>query len=288
MKDLAFKIVLIGIISLSNLVMAQEMDIPRVSPKASISQIIGVNKVSITYGRPAVRGRKIIGNLVPLNKVWRSGANEATTITFEKEVRFEGKDVPKGTYSLFMIPSKNKWIVILNKIAHQWGAYNYDSYQDLLRVEVRLLKIPFTERCTYLFQEVTKSNATLTLNWEYISVPIHISTDTKKQTLGEIDKELGNSFKNWYNFSAAAQYHFYELNELDKAIEYLDIAIALKAPNPSPWMLKSQILAQQKKYSEAINYAKEAIVICKEKNFEFEIHENEEHILKWEKLIKTN
>ncbi len=268
-----------------NFVFTQEVNIPRASPKATVSQMIGVNTVSIKYGRPAVRGREIIGKLVPYNKVWRAGANEATSISFENEVIFEGKQVPKGTYSLFMIPTENEWTIILNKNAQQWGAYNYESSQDFLRVKVTPLKPAFTERCTYVFQEVTKSTTTLVLNWENTSVPIRISVDTKTQTLLEIESNLKESLSSWYNFSAAAQYHFYELKEFDKALEYIDIAIALKAPNPSPWMLKSQILAAQKKYKEAIVFAEEAIIICKNKGFEFEIHENEEHILQWKKRV---
>lgn len=184
-----------------------------------------------------------------------------------------------------MIPSKDEWTIILNKEAMQWGAYNYDKTQDLVRVKVPSLAAAFTERCTFSFQEVTKSQATLVLNWETTSVLIRISVETKSQTLNEIEKTLSEAMEDWYKFSAAAQYHFYELKELDKALEYIDIAIALKAPNPAPWMLKSQILAAQEKYKEAIELAEEAIVICKKSGFEFEIHENEEQISKWQKRI---
>lgn len=288
MKILKYQLPTICMLFICHLMSAQEMDIPRASPKATISQMIGVNNVSLTYGRPSVNGRKIIGNLVPYNKVWRAGANEATTITFDKDLRVLGKEVIKGTYAMFMIPTEQKWTLILNKTANQWGAYNYDRNQDVLRVEIAAQKSLFTEQCTFAFEQVSKTEATICLTWENVNIPIHISTNTKEQTLNEIKEEVDKSVEKWYTFSAAAQYHFYELKQLDKALEYIDIAIALKAPNPAPWMLKSQILAQQKKYSEAITYAKKAIRVSQEKNFEFEIHENEEQITKWKTLLKKD
>ena len=116
--------------------MAQELDIPRASPKASVSQMIGVCNVALTYGRPAARGRKIIGGLVPYDKVWRAGANEATVLSFDHDMSFGGKTISKGMYGLFMIPKKDKWTIILNRVYNQWGAYNYDSNHDVLRIEV--------------------------------------------------------------------------------------------------------------------------------------------------------
>lgn len=279
-------IILMGFIFVfTSTIYAQAIDIPRPSPKASVSQMIGVNNISVTYGRPSVKGRKIIGGLVPYDKVWRAGANEATTISFEHSVIFEGNPIIKGTYGLFMIPNENHWTIILNKEAKQWGAYNYNTAHDILRIKITPVKSSFTEQCTYAFHKVTKSEATLVLSWENTSIPMKIAVDVKKQTLNEIENKLNESMKDWYNFSAAAQYHFYELKELDKALEYINIAIALKAPNPSPWMLKSQILATQGKYKKAIQLAEEAIIICKKNGFDFEIHENEEHILKWKKRL---
>lgn len=107
------------------------------SPRDSISGKVGAANVKINYGSPSVKGRVIWGDLVPYDKVWRTGANEATTISFDKDVMIEGKKLPKGVYSLFTIPGKNEWVIIFNKEAKQWGAYKYDEKQDALRVKVK-------------------------------------------------------------------------------------------------------------------------------------------------------
>ena len=105
---------------------AQEEKI-RVSPKASIMQVVGFAEVEINYGRPGVKERKIWGELVPYNKVWRAGANEATTIRFGSNVEIEEKQLPAGTYSFFVIPNKNEWTLIFNKVGEQWGAFEYNE-----------------------------------------------------------------------------------------------------------------------------------------------------------------
>ena len=140
------------------------------------------------------------------------------------------------------------------------------------------------EMCIYTFTDVTKSKGMLNLSWENTTISIHIETDSHAQTLDEIEKATSDSRKYWYTYSAAAQYHFYGYQEADRALKYIDIAIALEAPNPAPWMLKSQILASLGRYKEAIAVAEEAIEVCKKKNFSFEIHENEENIKKWKEM----
>ena len=270
----------------SGILFSQTIEIPRASPKASIGQTIGVCKVTLDYGRPSARNRKIFGELVPYNKVWRAGANEATVISFNYTVNMGGKDVPPGKYGLFAIPNKDSWTVILNSDWGQWGAYNYDKKEDVLRFEVLPQKVNHTEICTYTFTDVTKSSALLKLAWEDQSISIPIQTATHSQTVKEIEKVVAASVKNWYNFSAAAQYYFYERKEAEKALNLIDTAIELHAPNPAPWMLKSQILASQSKYKEAITYAEEAIEVSRNHNFLFEIEENEVHITKWKLALQ--
>ena len=283
-----FKVILRPILFLSVLCMnqsyGQNLEIPRASPKATISQLIGVCKVGVDYGRPSARGRKILGDLVPYDKVWRAGANEATVISFNYDISVAGNIIPAGKYGLFMIPEKEKWVVIFNSEWNQWGAYHYNENKDILRVNVIPKKNTHVEICTYDFNEVTKNKGVLTIRWENFSVGIPIETETQVQTELEIKKVLSTSDNNWYNYSAAAQYYFYELKDADKSLAYIDQAIALNAPNPAPWMLKSQILASQTNYQDAITLAEEAITVCKKHNMLFEIRENEENIEKWKKL----
>ncbi len=268
----------------SEVLVAQNLVIPRGSPKASISQFIGVCNVIVDYGRPSVRNRKILGDLVPYDRVWRAGANEATTISFNHSITIEGTNIPAGKYGLFMIPQKNNWVVIFNKDTEQWGAYNYNEKDDVVRFEVDQVQSDFTEICTYSFVDVNKTKGVLRLQWENFKIDIPIATATHDQTLKDIATITNKAKENWYNFSAAAQYHFYERKEAEKALELIDVAIALEAPNPAPWMLKSQILAYQEKYKKAIHYAEEAILISKKYNLLHEVEENEEKIKAWAKL----
>jgi hypothetical protein len=110
------------------------------SPPATVTGKIGAANVKITYCQPSARGRKIMGGLVPYGEVWRTGANEATTIEFDKPVKIEGKDLAAGKYSLFTIPGENEWTIIINKDAKQWGAYKYKQEDDVLRVSVKPTK----------------------------------------------------------------------------------------------------------------------------------------------------
>jgi tetratricopeptide (TPR) repeat protein len=180
-----------------------------------------------------------------------------------------------------MIPGNDQWTVILNGTWSQWGAYHYDSKKDILRLDVKSRPIDHVELCTFNFTELTKSKGILNLEWENTRISIPIETDSHQQTLGEIKKAMHDSRAYWYTYSAAAQYHFYEYQEAEIALAYVEKAIALEAPNPAPWMLKSQILSSLGRYQEAIAVAEEAIEICKKEDFEFEIHENEENIRKW-------
>src|SRR5207249_10739214 len=114
-----------------------ELDIPRVSQRASVTQRIGLTDITITYHRPAVGGREIWGKTVPYGKVWRAGANENTTITFADDVTVEGKPLAAGTYGLHMIPDKEQWTIIFSKNATSWGSFSYDEKEDALRVSVK-------------------------------------------------------------------------------------------------------------------------------------------------------
>jgi hypothetical protein len=140
------------------------------SPRDSASGKIGNANISINYGSPSVKGRVIWGNLVPYGKVWRAGANEATTFTCDKAITVEGKTLAAGSYGFFVIPTENEWTIIFNKTAIQWGAYEYKEKADALRVMVKAKKTPaMNERLLY---KVTASG--ISLLWENLEVPISI------------------------------------------------------------------------------------------------------------------
>lgn len=161
---------------------------PRVSPMASVSQTIGEStEITVAYSRPAVKGREIWGKLVPYDKVWRSGANEATTISFSDDVLIEGQALAAGTYALFTIPSRDEWTIIFNKKAQQWGAFKYDSKEDALRIKVKPQAAPQTEWLEFVFEQANGTAAVLALRWEKIKTAFKIET---QKTGGEIRASL--------------------------------------------------------------------------------------------------
>ncbi|MDX1638240.1 MAG: DUF2911 domain-containing protein [Balneolaceae bacterium] len=146
----------------------------RVSPNASVSQSIGTTNVTILYGRPSVKGRNVFGGLEPYGEVWRTGANEATTITFSDDVLIEGEKLEAGTYGLFTVPGKEDWVVIFNNVPNQWGAFDYDSSEDALRVRVEPEQGRPMEQLMFYFEDVTTSSGTAVMHWSEVKVPFTI------------------------------------------------------------------------------------------------------------------
>jgi len=157
----------------------------RISPKALVEQTIGITDVTISYSRPGVKGRKILGGLVPYNRVWRAGANEATKFTFSKNVIIQGKKFLAGSYSFFLIPTPKKWTVIFNKVADQWGAFEYNEAQDFYRFKVTPGKAPYHEWLEYTFSNMkvntAKSNnsAVVNLIWMNLKISFRIEAPGK-------------------------------------------------------------------------------------------------------------
>lgn len=179
-----FYLILLPVVLISFSVSAQQNNNqekkPRVSPKAEVMQTIGITDVKISYGRPGVKNRKIWGELVPYNKVWRAGANEATKITFSTDVTVEGKKLQAGSYSFFIIPNEREWTVIFNKVADQWGAFEYNEAQDALRIKIRPAKSGFHEWLYYHFSDMKTNDKTysaiLNVSWESVRLPLKIET----------------------------------------------------------------------------------------------------------------
>jgi hypothetical protein len=147
----------------------------RVSPKAEVMQTVGFTDIRIIYSRPGVKGRTIWGKLVPYNSVWRAGADEATKFIFSTDVTIEGKLLKKGSYSFFAIPGKTEWTLIFNKVADQWGAFEYNESQDALRIKVKPEKGNWQEWLTYTITKTSDTTATVRLEWEKLRVPFKVS-----------------------------------------------------------------------------------------------------------------
>lgn len=140
------------------------------SPKETVKATVSGVETEIVYCRPSARGRKMIGEKEPFGKVWRTGANAATTIEFDKPVKIEGKSVPAGKYALFTIPNQNEWTIILNKNFNQQGAYNYDQKEDVIRVNVKPKK---TQQYVETFT-ITPEKDQVSLKWENTEVAFKV------------------------------------------------------------------------------------------------------------------
>lgn len=151
---------------------AQDDKSKRPSPLLEAKASVGELDIKIVYGSPAVKGRKLWGALVPYGEVWRTGANEATTFEVNKDVEIEGQKLPAGKYALFTIPGEKEWIIIFNKEANQWGAYNYKKEEDALRVTAKSAKSkPMMERMTF---KVEEKSGKVTFLWENLAVTFNV------------------------------------------------------------------------------------------------------------------
>jgi len=177
MKKLIILLKIILIIS-GTIIFAQNK-VPRLSPKSFVGQTVGSTILKITYGSPGVKGRKIWGELVPYNIVWRTGANEATTIEFDSDVIIDGKKIPTGKYSLFTIPNKDTWTIILNKTYDQWGAYNYNEKEDFIRFKAQPIVNHHVERLSYKIEYLDSYKSKIYMEWEKLAVSFEIKTDLK-------------------------------------------------------------------------------------------------------------
>lgn len=139
----------------------------RPSPPAVATATVNGGAATIDYSQPSVKDRKIWGDLVPYDKVWRTGANEATTLTIENDVKIDGKVLKAGKYGLFTIPGKTEWTIIINSVWDQWGAYNYDASKDVMRFKVKPEKSDkFYEKLTYTID----NDGDVELMWDNLEV----------------------------------------------------------------------------------------------------------------------
>ena len=143
----------------------------RKSPPATANGTIGAATISISYSQPSVRGREVFGGLVPYEKIWRTGANEATTLETDKEIGVNGEVLPAGKYALFTIPGEKEWTIIFNSETEQWGAYNYDESKDVLRVKAKAGANEATEKMTFTIDE---EKGMIFLDWAETRVAMRI------------------------------------------------------------------------------------------------------------------
>lgn len=218
-----------------------QVKMPAPSPTQTIKQDFGLGSIELVYSRPIAKGRKVMGDLVPYNKVWRTGANAATLIKFTAPVEISGKKVDTGTYALYTIPGENTWEVILNKGITNWGSDGYSEAADVIRVKVDAKKNKdFVESFTMQFSDVKASTCKLNIMWEKTSIEIPIGAYNLNAVI-RTQLEDGLKMATKRPYWQAAQFY----NELDnnpaKALENVKMAVT---DNPKAfwmWIYKAKI-----------------------------------------------
>ncbi len=166
-----------------------QFNVPIASPKQKVEQQFSMTKISVEYGRPGVKGRKVFGELVPFGKVWRAGANSATKVTFEQNVNIGGKDLTAGSYALFVIPMEKEWKVMLNKDANQWGAYTYDEKLNVAEFTVPVQKMADKQEWFEIaVNPVDIHSAEMLIKWDMTKVAIPIKEWKPEMVAKIIDK----------------------------------------------------------------------------------------------------
>ena len=246
------------VFQLAAAVSAQQLDLPRPSPKATVTQTVGVTEVSIHYNQPGVKGRTIWGELVPYGEVWRTGANENTTITFGTPVKIGGTELPAGTYGLQTIPTQDQWTVIFSKDAELWGAFNYKPEHDALRIQVkpRPAAEP-VERMRFTIENATDNAAEVVLAWEKLEVPFTVEVDTPKLAAAAAGEAI-----RWQTPYQAANWCIQNDICLDDAGRWLEASIAL-SPTYANQRAKATLLAKKNDYQGAVSWGEKALAAAK-------------------------
>ncbi|MDX1408773.1 MAG: DUF2911 domain-containing protein [Saprospiraceae bacterium] len=218
-------------------------EVPTTNSRATVHQRVAATDIEITYHRPNVKGRIIFGELVPYGRVWRTGADAATTISFSTPVIIEGTEVDAGTYELFTIPGAEQWTVILQEAQGQWGSYSYSPEHDALRVNVKPVPTAHVETFTISLDVVGASYATLNIAWARVRVPVRIEIDLEATVLPGLEAALQADGRRPY-FRAAM---FYFENDLDinRAAELMALALE-QAPGHIGMLYRQALILERK------------------------------------------
>lgn len=205
----------------------EEFIIPRTNSKAVVHQTIASTKIEISYNRPNKRGRKIYGQLVPFDQVWRTGADESTKIYFNTPISFEGHFVDSGQYELFTIPGEQKWAVILQKNQNQWGSYRYNPEKDVIKFYVTPIITGKTiETFTISVDSIGSNYAVLHVSWENTVVPIELRVDLKQTVIPLLEKSLEqDSVPSYFQ---AAMFYYENVVDINRAASLMELALERK------------------------------------------------------------
>jgi hypothetical protein len=241
---------------------AQTLRTPAPSPTQTLKQDFGVSSIELSYSRPGVKGRKVFGDLVPFGKVWRTGANNATTLTFGDDVTIGGVNIKAGKYGLLTIPDKDNWTIIISNQTDVTSPAAYKESEDVVRVNVKPMTMKDKmETFTMQFDDVKPSTCDLNLMWENTAVSLPISTDVEGSVMKQIDQLMNKDNRPYFN---AAMYYMDNGKDLNQALAWFDKAVE---QSPTAYWVQHQranCLAKLGKKEEARAAAEKSMALAKE------------------------
>lgn len=254
-----------------------QLKVPSLSPNAKIVQDFSVSNIEITYSRPSMRGRKVMEDMIPYGKVWRTGANAPTKIKLGEDMEVGGMRLKAGEYSVYTIPDKDKWEVIFSTATGSWTADGFPREFDAARFKVKPITMPEdVQTFTIQITDITFTSCKIELTWERTKIVLPVSVDNKDVVAGNIDKAINNT--NVPYFQAASYY--YETNQkTELAQNYVNKAIDQNPKAFYMWYLKARIEKRLGNTDEAIACAKKSIELAKDTPNELEYKRNNEKII---------
>lgn len=260
---------------------------PQPSPKTTVQQVVGLTDVTLEYSRPSAKGRTIFGDLVPFGKLWRTGANLNSMITFSDDVTIDGKVLPKGKYALFTVPKADTWEIIFYKTTDNWGTPEEFKEEDVaLRANAKpILTDRRVETFTLSIGNISNDAADLEIAWEKTFVALKFEVPSKKAAMASIAKVLAGPTAG--DYFSAAQYYYQANIDHNKALEFINKAIGMVKPGDDApfWHLRLKSLIQAKLGDKkgAIETAKLSLAGAqKEKNDDY-VKMNNDSIKEWSK-----
>lgn len=277
------KTILILFVTLLTSSINAQIETPAPSPFQKIEQKVGLTSVIVEYSRPSMKGRKIFGGLEAYGKVWRTGANENTKITFSTDFMLDGKSLQKGTYALYTIPNKTTWDVILYTDTNNWGTpAKWDENKVAAKITVTPINMPMdVETFTITFDDLTNNSAVLGILWENVYVPLKFETPTDKMVSKSIEKIMAGPSAN--DMYAAAVYYLEANKDIQIAKTWIDKAVELTAKQPKFWYLRQQSLIHAKAGNKntAIEAAKKSLELAKQAGNSGYVKMNKASLKEW-------
>ena len=262
-----------------------QINTPQPSPLAQIEQIVGLTEIEVEYSRPSMRGREIFGNLVPYNRIWRTGANASTKISFSTNVEINGQMLEAGKYSVFTVPNEPQWEFILYDDTSVRGVpRDWDDKNVVLSTMVEIKKYPdpiSIETFTISFDALNNNYAVMSMMWDDVYVPVTINVPTRDVVEKNIQKVMSEDPTS-SDYYAAAVYYMQENVNLSMAVKWMDKAMEM-SENPQFWQLRQQslIYAANGDLKGAIRIAKKSLEAAKAANNQDYIKMNKDSIKEW-------